>query len=136
MIFLSPVSKILFLVVVNAFIPAIKEMSMDPQVMEKMRENLQASDLAPIFADEVVILRNLKTHKDEKGKLEKEGHVALVFVDMMNQRPIGKFILSLSTASQLQRILAHEVGEIKKDLKRKTMPKEKKTIPESTGYIA
>jgi len=109
---------------------------MNPQVMEKMKENLQASDMAPIFADEVLILRNLKTHKDEKGKQEREGHIALVFVDMMNQRPTGKYILSLSTASQLQRILSREIGEIKKDLKRKSLPKEKKVAPESTGYIA
>lgn len=109
---------------------------MNPQVMEKMKQNIQASDLKPVYADEVLIMRNIKAHKNEKGKVEKEGHIALLFIDMMNQRPTGKYILSLSTASQLQGILVREIKEIKKDLKRKILPKQAKKAPESTGYIA
>jgi hypothetical protein len=95
---------------------------MNPQVMEKMKQNVLTSDIKPVYADEVLIMRNIKTHRNEKGKIEKEGHVALVFIDMMNQRPVGKYILSLSTAAQLQGILAREVKEIKRDLKRKNLP--------------
>jgi len=109
--------------------------AMNPQVMNKLKQNIQTSELDPIFADEVLIMRNIKIQKTGKGKVEKEGHVALLFVDMMNTRPVGKFILSVSTANQLQAILAKEIEGIKKDLKNKTMPKAAKAEVESTGYV-
>lgn len=109
---------------------------MNPQVMEKLKQNIQVSELNPLFADEVLIMRNIKVRKLPKGKLEKEGHMALLFVDMMNVRPVGKFILSLSTATQLHAILGKEIEGIKKDLKSKTIPKTAKKVEESTGYIA
>lgn len=108
---------------------------MNPQMMSKLKQNIQSSELDPVFADEVLIMRNIKIHKESKD-FKKEGHIALLFVDMMNARPTGKFILSLTTASQLHAVLGKEIEAMKKDLKSKFVPEKAKSEPESTGYVA
>jgi hypothetical protein len=108
-------------------------------VFAKLQENIQKSTIKPAFADEVVVMRNIKARKNEKGEYEKEGHFALVFVDMMNQQPIAKFILSISTVRQLHLILGKELEKMKKDLESKDVPKkpvvESVESTETTGYI-
>lgn len=108
-------------------------------VFAKLQENIQKSEVKPLFADEVVVMRNIKARKNKKGEYEKEGHFALVFVDMMNQQPIAKFILSISTVRRLHAILGKELEKMKRDLESKEMPKRPEVKPaettETTGYI-
>ncbi|MDE1860518.1 MAG: hypothetical protein KGH72_02255 [Candidatus Micrarchaeota archaeon] len=86
--------------------------------------NMAKSKLKPVFADEVGIVLKVKANKNEKGDVEKEGHVELIFLDMVKQQPIGEYILSKSTAKALVGTLSQSLINLDKELANKSMPKQ------------
>jgi hypothetical protein len=99
--------------------------------------NLARSKLKPIFADEIGIVTKVKANKNEKGEVEKEGHIELIFLDMVKQQPIGEFVISKSTAKALLGALAQNITNLEKELASKSMPKqpEIKTTSGDSSYI-
>lgn len=75
--------------------------------------------------------------KDEKGRIEKEGHVRLGFIDMMKGQMIAEVVLSSMTAKALLKILADNLKKLDEELKSKEPPKQVKvaTTTEEIGYI-
>lgn len=98
--------------------------------------NLAKSNLKPVFADEVAIALRIKASKNEKGQVEKEGHISLIFIDMMKQQPVGEFIINRITAKAFAQILTQNIAELEKQLSNKDMPKppEVKTTRDQTSY--
>jgi hypothetical protein len=90
---------------------------------EENNINLNFTDTKPIFADEVAIMFKIKATKTDKGEVEKEGHVELVFIDMTKQQAIGEFIISKTTAKSLAKILPENLEKLEKQLADKSMPK-------------
>jgi|GEM_PF-4448913 hypothetical protein len=84
--------------------------------------NLKFVDTKPIFADEVALMFKVKAIKTDKGAIEKEGAISLVFVDMMKQQVLGEFVISKSTAKALAKILPENIEKLEKQLKEKSMP--------------
>jgi hypothetical protein len=94
---------------------------MEPQ--QAVNIDLTKTNIKPIFADEVAVLIKLKAGKNQKGEIEKEGQIGIVFLDMMRQRPVGEFVVARSTAKALATVLMQNVETLEKELKSKEMPK-------------
>lgn len=97
-----------------------------PEWLGKVMENMKTSQLKPIFSHEIIISSMVKAVKSKDG-IEKEAQVILVFVDMTNLQPIGKYIISVSTANGLVNALKGHLENLQKQLKSKE-PKEMKAI--------
>jgi hypothetical protein len=77
----------------------------------------------PIFADEVAVIIKLKASKNQKGDIEKEGQIGIIFIDMMKRKPVGEFVLARTTAKALSNVLLQNITTLEKELKSKDMPK-------------
>jgi len=97
-----------------------------PDWLLKVMENLKTSQLQPIFSHEIIISSMVKAVKTKDGT-EKEAQVILVFVDMTNLQPIGKYVISVSTANGLVNALKVHLDNLQKQLKSKE-PKEVKAV--------
>lgn len=102
--------------------------------MKKLHENIAKGDVKPLFADEVVVITPVRAIK-EKNQVKKEGHVVLVFMDMLGQQPVAKIVLSKTTAQSFSRILGNVLTKLEKDLKSKDMPAPEPIKTDSTKYI-
>jgi hypothetical protein len=93
-------------------------------------------DTKPIFADEVALVLKIKATKDEKGKIDKEGQIEVIFMDMMKHQALGEFVLSRNTAKALVRALSENIASLEKQLSDKSMPvpPEIKTIADTSMY--
>ncbi len=98
-----------------------------PDWLPKVMENLKTSHLQPIFSHEVIVSSMIKATKSKNG-VEKEAQVILLFVDLTNLQPIGKYVISVSTATGLVNALKIHLDNLQKELKSKEVPKEVKTI--------
>ena len=84
--------------------------------------NLKFVDTKPIFADEIALMFKIKAIKGEKGEVEKEGEIMIVFIDMMKQQVLGEFVIGKSTAKALAKILPENIEKLEKQLKDKSIP--------------
>ena len=105
-------------------------------VMKQAQQNIMKSRMPPIFADEAVIITPIRAMKDKDGKITKEGHVVVVFVDMTTQQPVSKIAMTTTTAKNLERALTNSIERLEKDLKSKDIPIKPTEVTEtSTKYI-
>lgn len=93
----------------------------------------------PLFADEVMLGVTLKAskEKDETGRIKKEGHVRLGFIDVMRGQMIAEVVLSSMTAKALLEILDKNLKKLDEELKSGEPPKEivATATTEEPGYI-
>ena len=108
-----------------------------PEWLPKVIENLKTTKLKPIFSHEVIVSSMVKATQSKEG-MDKEAQVILVFVDLTNLQPIGKYVVSLSTAQGLVNALKTHLDNLEKQLKSKEIPKQAvtpTTVPEELSYI-
>jgi PBP1b-binding outer membrane lipoprotein LpoB len=86
--------------------------------------NINFVDTKPIFADEVALALKIKATKNDKGDIEKEGQITIVFMDMMKGQALGEFVINKSTAKSLVKALSETTANLEKQLLDKTMPKQ------------
>lgn len=79
----------------------------------------------PLFADEVVLGVSVKAskEKDEKGRIEKEGHMRFSFIDAIRGQIIAEVVLSSMTAKALLKILDRNLKKLDEELKSEEPPK-------------
>lgn len=106
---------------------------MESQILRNIQQNIANSPVRPYYADEVVVAHTMKAGKDSKGKVLKDAHIQLVFIDMTTQKPVDKIFISPITAMGLHKALGEAIVKIEKELKSKKLEKAKKT--EKTDYI-
>ncbi len=94
--------------------------------MAEEQLNLKFVDTKPVFADEIAIMLKVKAVKNEKGTVEKEGVITLVFIDMTKQQVIGEFVINRTTAKALAKILPENIEKLEKQLADKSMPEKPK----------
>ncbi len=84
----------------------------------------------PIFSDNVIVANIIKTHDSgKKGKkVQKEGHVTLIFVDTLSHSAVARIVVSKQTADALLKAL----GESLEKFDREIRSKEKKNKIETT----
>jgi predicted RNA-binding protein with PIN domain len=105
---------------------------MDNQTLRNIQQNLTAVNVRPVYADEAVVAHTIKSGKDQKGKITKEAHIHLVFIDMTTQKPVDKVVISPITARGLYNALADSLSKVEKELKSKKVDKQK---TETADYI-
>ena len=98
--------------------------------MKKKPENLIKMEIPPLFADEVIVVTPVKAVKHGK-KVEKEGHVVLIFVDMLTQKAVARIVLSKNTAKSLKRVLSRVLTKLERDLKSERIPATKIELEEA-----
>ncbi len=85
--------------------------------------DLAKSNIKPVFADEVAVIVKMKAAKNQKGEIEKEGQIGMIFIDMLKQKPVGEFVVTKATARALSMVLSQNVDNLEKELKSKELPK-------------
>jgi len=105
---------------------------MDNQSLRNIQQNIANSPVRPLYADEVVVAHTIKAGKKDKGKVVKEGHLYLVFIDMTSHKPVDKIVISPITAMGLYKALGESIVKIEKELKSNKVEKTKKA---ETDYI-
>ena len=98
---------------------------------EGKQVQIDISKVAPLFADEAVVISRIKARKKDNGKImDKEGYIELVFLDPISQPPkaISRVVVSKNTAESLQKILSQKVSKLDAELKSKKMPKQEKAV--------
>ncbi len=105
---------------------------MDSQTLRNIQQNLATTNIRPVYADEVLVAHTIKAGKNAKGKVSKEAHLHLVFIDMTTQKPVDKVVLSPITAMGLHKALGDSLVKIDKELRSKRVEKGKKV---DTDYI-
>jgi len=109
--------------------------------MEKREIQIRSAPavVKPLFADEVMVGVSIKASKDrdEKGRIEKEGHIRLGFIDVMKGQMITEVVLSPMTAKALLKVLGDNLKKLDEELKSGEPPKEvtPKVTTEELGYI-
>lgn len=104
---------------------------------EEQKVNINFVDTKPIFADEIALALKIKATKDEKGKIEKEGQITFIFMDMMKRQALGEFVVTKNTAKSLIKVLSENIANLEKQLSDKSMPKQpeiKTTGGDTTSY--
>ncbi len=87
----------------------------------------------PVFAHDVAISTIYKTHKTKRGKIKKEAHTELLFVDIVSKQAVARIALPSTVLEALPQLLTDNIKKIKKELKNKEMPKKEKVEIESTN---
>lgn len=90
---------------------------------EQKQMNINFVDTKPIFADDVALIIRVKAAKSEKGDIEKEGQMMLVFIDMIKSQALGEFVISKNTAKSLVKLLSDNIVTLEKQLLDKSIPK-------------
>jgi|GEM_PF-3086629 len=96
-----------------------------PEATQQIRIDL--SRVLPIYADEAMVISRIKAKKGEK-KVAKEGVIEIVFLDQLSQPPkaISRIVVPKLTAEGLHKILGENIIKLDKELRSKTVPKQKK----------
>ena len=112
------------------------------EVGDKMQKQVQIGvhpTVKPLFADRVIVVTLLQSSKkkDETGKIRKEGHIKICFVDAMKNQIITEVVTSLMTAKDLTKILDDNIKKLDEELKSGEPPKMPKitTTTEAPRYI-
>lgn len=105
------------------------------ELMKKAQANISATRVPPLYADEVFVAHVIKANKDSKGKTSKEGHFVLIFIDITNQQPIAKIVLSPSTAKNLKNAIEKDIQSFESEIKSKKIKNKIKKQQSNIGYI-
>lgn len=93
----------------------------------------------PLFADRLMVGTLLQSSKkrDETGKIRKEGHIRIGFIDGMKNQVITDVVISLMTAKDLAKFLTDNIKKLEEELKSGEPPKLPKvtTTTEAPEYI-
>jgi hypothetical protein len=106
---------------------------MENLALKNIQQNIAATSVKPVYADEVVVAHTVKAGMDQAKKISKEGHIHLVFIDMTTQKPVDKVVISPITARGLVKALAESLVKIDKELKSKKLSS--KPTEETSPYI-
>jgi len=87
----------------------------------------------PVFAHDVIISTVYKTNKTKRGKIKKEAHTELSFIDIIGKQAVARVALPFTVLEVLPQLLTDNIKKIKKELKNKEMPKKQKIEIESTN---
>jgi len=87
----------------------------------------------PVFAHDVMISTIYKTSKTKMGKIKKEAHTELLFIDLISKQAVARVVLPSTVLKVLPQLLTDNFKKIKKELKNKEMPKKQKVEINSTN---
>lgn len=98
---------------------------------EQLNANIATSKLRAIFVDNTAIAARVKAAKGAKGEVEKEGQIEIIFIDMLTQQPVGRFVMGKMTAKELSSGLAQNITKLEKEIASKELPKQPSAIEPS-----
>ena len=98
---------------------------------------INLGNTVPLFAHDVAFSNITKTVKNEDGKIKKESHTEMIFIDAVRQSAIARIVLPQTVLEQLPKIIEDNNKKVKKDLRDKDSPKQKDSKPErkSGSYL-
>lgn len=94
-------------------------------IEEKQREKqekiaIDIKRIIPVFADNIFVANLIKANQ-KAGKLKKEGHVSLIFIDNLTRQAVSRVVISRSTAETLLKALEESLKKFDKELKNKEL---------------
>ena len=102
--------------------------------MQKQVQIEMHPTVKPLFIDKAMVVIQLQAskEKDETGKIRKEGHIRIGFIDEMKNQVIAEVVMSLMTAKSLTKILDDNIKRLDEELKSGELPKVP-TVTATTG---
>jgi len=100
---------------------------------DQLSVNIATSKLSPIFADNTAMAVRVKASKNSAGEVEKEVQLEIIFLDMLTQQPVGRFVMGRLTARELINGLAQNMAKLEKEIASKDMPKPQEIAPTSSS---
>jgi hypothetical protein len=91
---------------------------------EQINANIATSKLRAVFVDNTAIAARIKAAKGPKGEVEKEGQIEIIFLDMLTQQPVGRFVMGKMTAKELVTGLSQNIAKMEKEVASKELPKQ------------
>ena len=95
--------------------------------------NISLGNIKAVFAHDVAISTIYKTNKTKRGKIKKEAHIELLFIDVISKQAVARVALPFSIFETLPQLFTDNIKKIKKELKSKEMPKKQKVEIKSTN---
>ena len=97
---------------------------------------INLGNTVPLFAHDVAFSNITKTVKNDDGKVKKESHTEMIFIDAVRQAAIARIVLPQTVLEQLPKIIEDNNKKVKKDLRDKD-PKQKDSKQErkSGSYL-
>ncbi len=95
--------------------------------------DINLGGVRPMFAHDVAISTVYKTNKTKNGKIKKEAHTELLFVDMISKQAVARIVLPFTVLEVLPQLITDNIKRIKKELKNKEIPEKQKVEIESTN---
>lgn len=90
---------------------------------EQLNANIATSKVRAVFVDNTAIAARVKAGKTEKGAVEKEGQIEIIFLDMLTQQPVGRFVMGRLTTKELINGLMMNLSKLEKEIASKELPK-------------
>lgn len=87
----------------------------------------------PLFAHDVLLSTIYKTHKTKRGKIKKEAHTELIFIDIISKQAVARIALPFNVINILPKLFSDNIKKIKKELKSKEIPKKEKVEIKSSN---
>jgi len=100
-----------------------------------MEEKININHRAlPVFADRTVTATQVAAHTDKK-EVAKEGTIRLIFVDSVSGSSVADVVMTSIAAEQLIAGIRQSVDRLRSEVKKKVLPKSKKTTKAAQSYI-
>ncbi len=94
---------------------------------------INLGNVPPIFAHDVVMSTMTRTRKSKTGKIVKESHTELIFIDIVRKAALARIVLPLNVLEEMPNMIEESLKKIKKELKSKETPKEQKIETKTKG---
>lgn len=98
---------------------------------EQLNVNIATSKIKAVFVDNTAIAARVKASKNSKGDVEKEGQIEIIFLDMLTQQPVGRFVMGRLTTRELINGLMQNLTKLEKEVSSKDIPKPPEIEPTS-----
>ncbi len=96
---------------------------------------INLGNTVPLFAHDVAFSNITKTVKNDDGKIKKESHTEMIFIDAVRQSAIARIVLPQTVLEQLPKIIEDNNKKVRKELRDKEMPKPKDKDKKSGSYL-
>jgi hypothetical protein len=99
-----------------------------------MEVEINLGNTVPIFAHDVAMSTITKEIKGKDGKIRKESHTELVFVDALRKSAITRIVLPMSVLEEMPKLIEDNLKKMKKNLNSKPVKKVKEDKTETKAH--
>lgn len=94
---------------------------------------INLGNVPPIFAHDVAMSTITRTKKTKKGKIVKESHTEMIFIDSVRKAALVRIVLPPGVLEEMPKMIEENLRKTSEELKNNEMPKEQKIETKTKG---